>query len=139
MIFGISLTKLLLIPFWFTTQVGSLSRGFALGLLMVFLVLTVTAVALSIASKIQTYSLHTRRVLTKVYRLLVVVVIVGELLVLFRQYNVYVLGARFWWLALFCGVVIWVYRIVGYSKQQSALVEQVQASRAYSKYLPKKS
>ena len=137
MILGITFKKLLLIDFWFTAQVGSLSRELLFAVLGVLLVGFVISLALNVSAHTQSKTLSQRRTLVKWYRLIATLVIIGELLVLFRQYSVYVLGARFFWLILAASLVVWGYRIIQYSKQQRQLVEQSRAKESYSKYLPK--
>lgn len=139
MVFGITFKKLLLINFWFTTQVSSMSRDFLIAAVVVLLIVFLVGLTFAIRSRAATYSLNKRRVYGKWYRLLATFALVGELLVLFRQYNVYVLGARFWWLVLLAGSIWWGYWIVKYTERQGRLVEQVRSNETYSKYLPKKS
>ncbi len=139
MIFGISLQKLLLIRFWFTAQVSPLSRDFLIAVVVVLLVVFLVGLVFAVRSRTASFSLNKRRVYRKWYHLLVAFSLVGELLVLFRQYNVYVLGARFWWLLLFAGSLWWGYRILKYSERQERLVDQARSNEQYSKYLPKKT
>jgi len=139
MIFGIAFKKLLLFNFWFTPQVGPLSRNVLIIALILLSCAFLAGLIFSICSRATSFSLNKRRVYRKWYRALMTFALIGECLVLVRQYNVYVLGARFWWLILLVWLIWRGYRIVEYAERQERIADQTCSHATYSKYLPKNS
>lgn len=136
MLFGITLKKLLLINFWFSTDITPLSRNFLIGLTIFFLAVFVTSVGCKIVVIQGGHSLLRRRLLNKLFTLLAAISVTGLLILFFRQYNVYFLGARFWFLLLMVAGVIRLVFLFRYVKEQKVVVDELQRKEMIKKYIP---
>lgn len=108
-------------------------------LLEVFGVLFLLAILIKIIQITSKQDSFFKNLLQKYFVMLSTMSVIGFILVWFRYERAYFLSARFWLLVWFIGLVIWLYFILKYQiKTIPQARQQLQKTKEFNKYLPKK-
>ncbi|MEK7648492.1 MAG: hypothetical protein AAB400_01095 [Patescibacteria group bacterium] len=138
----INVTKLTDIGFWLSIRPTPLSKAFALGFLLFFLLLIASKIALRV------YAAQNKRQLTKadkklydlIQSLLLTMGSLGIIWTFFALEGIPILAARGWVLLWLLGLIIWIYVIVRfYMIEYTDFKVKLAERQRLEKYLPKKS
>lgn len=138
--FGIKLSTIFSLPFWFTLNPGPLNPrhlSYLLWLLIGILVLAIVFRALMVYRRKDLLLVNVWR---KFFWLFFTMGLVGFILLFFFYEGVMILGARFWFLFWFIGLVVWLVYILVYSiRKLPKLKKEIEEKKNFDKYLPKSS
>lgn len=125
--------------FWFNLQTTALSPGFDKAFFLFFSVIIITGAVARILMRQK----KSDRYLAKAYRMtsnmLFTMGLLGMLVFFFTYEEIYLLGARFWFLAWALGVIVWSVLIVRYAKKTiPELRAAAQEKNQENKYIPRR-
>lgn len=138
----INFIKLTDINLWIAIRPLPLSKGFAIALVVFFLLIIIGKIALRI------YASKMKRELTKadkklydlIQSLLLTMGSLGIMWTFFAYEGIPILAARFWFLLWLLGLIIWIYAILRYYLLEYTNFKVKLAERErLEKYLPKRS
>jgi amino acid transporter len=133
------LSPLFSLSFWFTLQQNALSPGFARAFFIVFALIIIGAAVMRIVARNAKEDRYTVRLYRKIAAAGMTMGFIGLFWLFLAFEEVYLFGARFWFLFWLVGGGVWVYFIVIFAKKKiPALRTEDAHMREANKYLPKK-
>jgi len=133
-----SFSHIISINYLFTLRPGNFSdttQKWVLIFLAIVLTISIISWLIVYRRKIQPTLV---KLFKKIYHLLTTTAITGFILFFFRYENIPLLGARFWWLLLLIGDLIWLGFIIKYClKKLPQEKTNYQRQQEINKYLPK--
>lgn len=133
------IAKLFSLSFWFDLTPVAFSPLFERGLFFLFALLAVIATSIRIVARRKTYDRDTTRVFLKVAAMMTTMSILGFIWFFLSYEEIYIFGARFWFLLWILGVAYWsysIYRFAKYTLPEERLAVGVKES--VNKYLPRR-
>lgn len=132
-------SNLFRLSFWFDLSPVTFSPLFERGLFLLFALLAVVAAAIRIVARKKTYDRDTTRVFLRVATMMTTMSILGFIWFFFSFEEIYIFGARFFFLIWVLGVLYWsytIYRFAKYTLPEERLSAGVKES--VNKYLPRR-
>lgn len=135
----ISIRPIFSSSFWFDLFPTSLSPLFERGFFFVFAVLVFSGAILRIVARKQHYDRDQKLVLRSIATMLSVMGFAGLLWLFMTNQEIYLFGARFWFLIWLGVVVYWVYRLVRLARVEVPAMQEARNMRKdINMYIPKK-
>ncbi len=133
------LSPLFSLSFWFALQQNALSPGFARAFFVLFAIIIIGGAVTRIIAR----NVKEDRYIVRLYRKIAVASMTMGFVGLFWLFlafeEVYLFGARFWFLFWMIGAGIWIYFIVNFAKKKIPALRIEDAHlREANKYLPRK-
>ena len=132
-------SNLFSLSFWFDLSPVTFSPLFERGLFLLFAILAVTAAAIRLVARRKTYDRDTTRVFLRIATMMTTMSILGFIWFFCSFEEIYLFGARFWFLLWIIGVGYWsytIYRFAKYTLPEERL--SVGVKESVNKYLPRR-
>lgn len=125
--------------FWFRLQPIALSPSFSRAFFIAFAALIVFGAVATMVARKRKEDMFLVRIYRKISTMLTAMGWLGMLLLFFSYEELYLLGARFWFLAWGIGFLVWIGSIVLYAQVSVPRQrEQFQSKSSANEYLPRK-
>ena len=126
--------------FWFNLQPHALSPGFDRAFFLFFSILIITGAVSRIVMRHKKSDRHLAKAYRMVSQMLLSMGLLGTAMFFFTYEEIYILGARFWFLLWGIGLVVWIVFIVRYAKKKIPLLRTADLEKnKENKYLPRKN
>jgi amino acid transporter len=136
--FGIKLSSIFSLPFWFTLNPGPLNPRHLLYFLWILVGFLVVAIIFRALMFYRRKDLLLVNVWRKLFRLFLTMGLVGFVILFFFYEGVMILGARFWFLFWLIGIITWFVYIIVYSiRKLPKIKKEIEEKKKFEKYLPK--
>lgn len=133
------LSPLFSLSFWFTLQQNALSPGFARGFFILFALVVIVGAVIRLISRQKKDDRYVKRLYRKAAALAITMGLLGLLWLFFAFEEVYLFGARFWFLIWLVGLGTWIGFTLQFAQKRIPELRQEDAHLAeVNKYLPKK-
>lgn len=124
--------------FWFSMKPGALGERTMIVIIVVFAVFMLAALIFRFLVKVKKQNPPLVKVFKKFYKMLFTMALVGFFLLFLAYEQIYLLGAHFWFLVWFLGLLAWTvfivrHMIVRMPKEREALEQK----KRFEKYLPR--
>jgi amino acid transporter len=137
--FGIKLSSIFSLPFWFTLNPGPLNPNHLLYFLWILVGFLVVAIIFRALMFYRRKDLPLVNVWRKLSRLFLTMGLVGFVILFFFYEGVMILGARFWFLFWLIGIITWLVYILVYSiRKLPKIKKEITEKKKFEKYLPKR-
>ncbi|MFA5413740.1 MAG: hypothetical protein WC348_04365 [Patescibacteria group bacterium] len=132
----INFERLLDLNFWFALRPTALSEKTTIILAIGFAVFLVLGIICGFLAKTKKQNPPMVKLLRKFKKMFSTMAVVGFIVLFFTYEQIYLLGSRFWFLAWFIGLVVWVVFIVLYAaRKMPKEKDELEKKQKYLKYL----
>lgn len=136
--FGIKLIDIISPRFWFSLNPGPMSYKFQLALTWLFGLALILAIIFRILIIVQKKDLLIIKFWRKLFRLFLVMGLIGFVLLFFFYEGVPILGARFWFLLWILAFIVWlVFALIFLIVKVPRIKKETEEKKQFEKYLPK--
>lgn len=136
--FGIKLIDIISLGFWFSLNPGPITYKFQLVLTWLFGGFLILAVVFRILIFSQRKNGLIIKFWRKLFRLCLIMSLIGFILLFFFYEGVPILGARFWFLVWILGVIVWlILALIFLIFKIPKIRKENEGKKQFEKYLPK--
>ncbi len=135
-----AMSNIFSLDFWFRLHPISLSPTFSRAFFVLFALFIIFGSIATMVARKRKEDMFLMRIYRKIAAMLTTMGWVGMMILFFSYEELYLLGARFWFLIWGLGVLAWIGSIVYYAKVHVPRErEQYQSKVSANKYLPKRA
>ena len=133
------MSPLFSLSFWFSLQQNALSPGFARAFFILFALIVIVGAVIRLMSRQKKEDRYTTRLYRKAAAVGITMGLLGLVWLFFAFEEVYLFGARFWFLIWLVGLATWIGFVVQFGKKRIPELRKEDAHLAEAnKFLPKK-